>query len=83
MKIATVRDLRNQYTSLLRWIHAGEEVLIPQMGSVIARLSPASSPSAAVVNWAESPEVMRDRSKDTVLSAKQSASLLAEASGKW
>ncbi len=83
MKTATVRDLRNHYTSVLRWISAGEEVLITQNGKVIARLSPETDQAASAVNWAESPEVLRDRSEDTVLTASQSAAILAEAGGKW
>ena len=83
MKTASVRDLRNHHTTLLRWIRAGEEVLITQRGIVIARLSPESSKSAAVVHWADSPEVRRNRSAERVLSAAESASLIAEASGKW
>ena len=35
-----------------------------------------------VVNWVDSPEVRRDRSHDTVLSAGQSAAIIAEAGGK-
>lgn len=83
MKIATVRDLRNRYTSVLRWVSAGEDVLITQRGRVIARLSPETAQTAQVVDWASSPEVMRDRSKDPVLSAEQSAEILSEAGGKW
>lgn len=83
MKTATVRDLRNHYTTLLRWISAGEEVLITQRGKVIARLSPEMPESSAAVNWADTPEVRRDRSADRRLSAKESAALLAEAGGKW
>ena len=83
MKIASVRDLRNRYTSVLRWVSAGEDVLITKRGVVIARLSPESDESAQVVDWASSPEVLRDRSGDQVLSAEQSAEILAEAGGKW
>jgi prevent-host-death family protein len=83
MKTATVRDLRNRYTSLLRWISAGEEILITQRGKVVARLSPESDRTAGVVNWADAPEVLRDRSKEKKLTAKQSAALIAEAGGKW
>jgi len=83
MKTATVRDLRNRYTSLLRWISAGEEILITQRGIVIARLSPERARTAGVVNWADAPEVRRNRSQDGVLSAGQSEALIAEAGGKW
>lgn len=83
MKSASVRDLRNNYTSVLRWISAGEDVLITQRGTVIARLSPETERTAQVVDWASSPEVLRDRSGDAVLSAEQSARILAEAGGQW
>ncbi len=83
MKTATVRDLRNRYTSLLRWISAGEEILITQRGVVIARLSPETARTAHAVNWADAPEVRRDRSHERVLGAAQSAALIAEAGGKW
>lgn len=83
MKTASVRDLKNHHTTLLRWISAGEEVLITQRGIVIARLSPEPPKTAAIVNWADSPEVRRNRSAEPVLSATESASLIAEASGKW
>jgi prevent-host-death family protein len=83
VKTATVRDLRNHYTSVLRWVSAGEDVLITQRGIVIARLSPETAQTARVVDWASSPEVLRDRSHDAVLSAEQSAEILAEAGGRW
>jgi antitoxin (DNA-binding transcriptional repressor) of toxin-antitoxin stability system len=83
MKPATVGDLRNRYTSVLRWISAGEEVLITQRGKVIARLSPEMDQAVGIVDWAESPEVIRDRSGETVLSAEQPGVLLAKAGGKW
>ena len=83
MKTATVRDLRNHYTSLLRWIAAGEEVLITQKGLAVARLLPAAPVAPTSVNWADSPEVKRDRSGETRLTAGQSAALIAEASGQW
>ena len=83
MKTATVRDLRNRYTSVLRWVSAGEEVLITQRGIVIARLSPETAQTAQTVDGASSPEVVRDRRRDHVLSAEQSARILAEAGGRW
>jgi len=83
MKTATVRDLRNRYTSLLRWISAGEEILITRRGVPIARLTPESARTARAVNWADAPEVRRDRSQENILSAAQSEALIAEAGGKW
>ncbi len=83
MKTASVRDLRNRYTSVLRWVSAGEDVLITQRGKVIARLSPETDQAVRKVDWASAPEVLRDRSSDPKLSAKQSAKILAEAGGRW
>ena len=83
MKTATVRDLRNHYTSLLRWIAAGEEVLITQKGLTVARLLPTLPAAAPHVDWAQSPEVRRDRSGETQLTAAESADLIADAGGKW
>jgi hypothetical protein len=52
-------------------------------GKMIARLSPENGQKAETVDWASSPEVLRDRSADPILSAGQSAEILAEAGGKW
>jgi prevent-host-death family protein len=83
MKTATVRDLRNNYTSLLSWIGAGEEIIITQRGKAIARLIPEQDQSASRVDWSQSPAVKRDRSKSRVLTAAESLEIIHEASGKW
>lgn len=83
MKTATVRDLRNRYTSLLGWIGAGEEIVITQRGKAIARLIPEREESTQSVDWSQSPAVKRDRSGARVLSAEESREILHEASGKW
>jgi antitoxin (DNA-binding transcriptional repressor) of toxin-antitoxin stability system len=44
MKIATVRELRNRYTQLLKWLDTGEEIKITRRGVVIARLVPKTQP---------------------------------------
>jgi len=83
MKTATVRDLRNRYTSLLSWIGAGEEILITQRGKTIARLIPEQDQSAPSVDWSQSPAVKRDRSGAHQLTAAESLELIHEAGGKW
>jgi prevent-host-death family protein len=83
MKTATVRDLRNRYTSVLSWVSAGEEVLITQRGKAIARLIPEQDAATQNVDWSQSPAVKRDRSEARVLSAEESREILHEASGKW
>lgn len=83
MKTATVRDLRNRYTSLLSWISAGEEIVITQRGKAIARLIPEQDHSTQTVDWSQSPAVKRDRSGARLLSAAESLEIIHEASGKW
>ncbi len=83
MKTATVRDLRNRYTSLLSWIDAGEEIVITQRGKAIARLIPEQDRSTQTVDWSRSPAVKRDRSKARVLSGAESREIVHEASGEW
>lgn len=83
MKTATVRELRNHYTALLRWTAAGEEVLITQRGVPVARLVPVSAEAPPRVNWRDSPEVKRDRQPETRLTGEESAALIDEAGGRW
>lgn len=83
MKTATVRDLRNHYTKLLAWIAAGEEIIITQKGKSIARLCPEPDHGTAEVNWIQSAAVTRNRSGERVMSAAESAEILAGAGEQW
>jgi len=83
MRTATVRDLRNHYTSLLSWIKAGEEIIITQRGKPIARMIPENPTEPGKVNWGNSPEVTRDRSGERILSAQESLDLIHDAASKW
>jgi prevent-host-death family protein len=83
MRRATVRDLRNRYTVLLRWIRAGEEIVITRRGEPVARLVPESTGAAPEVDWSQSPAVGRDRSHARMLSTEETASLIHEAGGRW
>jgi prevent-host-death family protein len=80
MKTATVRQLRNQYTEVLGWVEAGEEVRISRRGKVIARLVP-EKPKSKRVDWSKSAALTMDRSDWPVLSAKQIASIIAYGRG--
>ncbi|NCA10240.1 type II toxin-antitoxin system prevent-host-death family antitoxin [bacterium] len=83
MRRATVRDLRNRYTSLLRWVRAGEEIVITRRGKPVARLVPESPEAAAQVDWSQSPAVGRDRSQARMLTAEETANVVHEAGGRW
>jgi prevent-host-death family protein len=83
MRTATVRDLRNRYLSLLRWIRAGEEIVITRRGKPVARLVPEPDPAADQIDWSQSPAFRRDRSTAVPLTAEESATILREAGGGW
>jgi len=83
MKTATVRELRNRYSILLRWIGGGEEIVITRRGKPVARLVPERGAHHRAVNWSTSPEVRRDRRREPRLSAKAAAAVRAESSGAW
>lgn len=81
MKTATVRHLRNHYSSVLRWIEAGEEVAISRRGKIVARLVPEKARKRARVDWTTSAAARMDKSAFPLLSAKDVAELLAENRG--
>lgn len=53
VKTATVRDLRNHFADVARWIEEGELVAITRHGATFATLSPASLEKSHGVNWAK------------------------------
>ena len=53
MKTATVRDLRNHFASVAKWIEEGRRVAITRHGTTIATLSPASPKKSRDMNWAK------------------------------
>jgi antitoxin (DNA-binding transcriptional repressor) of toxin-antitoxin stability system len=46
MKSATIRDLRNAFPTVARWIEEGESVEITRSGTPFARLEPIRTESA-------------------------------------
>jgi len=76
MKTATVRELRNRYTQLLKWLDAGEEILITRRGVTIARLVPEKARTKPKVDWKESAAFQLDRLKLRPLTAQESAEML-------
>ncbi len=83
MKTATVRDLRNNYLQLMKWLAAGEEIVITRRGRPIARLTPESTETSNTVDWSKSPAVARDRANEVCLSSDESLQVLRDASGRW
>lgn len=83
MKTATVRELRNNYTMLLRLVQTGEEIVITQRGKRVARLVPDDEEKPQKVNWTKSAALTRKITGERMLTAEESAYILKEASGKW
>ena len=52
MKTATVRDLRNNFASVAKWIEHGEAITITRNGKSFATLSPAIPETPHKVDWA-------------------------------
>jgi prevent-host-death family protein len=83
MKTASVRDLRNHYTGILRWIASGEVVQITRRGRAVARLVPEVPPQKTEVDWSMSSAIRRDRTRERKLTSRESNELIKEAGGKW
>lgn len=80
MKSTTVRDLRNNYSKVLKWVAKGEEVEVTRRGKAVAKVVPIAVPVPAEVDWSKSAALNR-KAWSTVLTAKQSAAVLAESQG--
>lgn len=52
MRTATVRDLRNNFASVAKWIEHGEQITITRNGENFATLSPAAPKKPRKVDWA-------------------------------
>ena len=52
MKTATVRDLRNNFARLAKWIEHGEQITITKNGQRFAKLSPDTTDKPRKVDWA-------------------------------
>ena len=52
MKTATVRDLRNRFAAIAKWIEDGHEVTITRNGAIFATLAPATRKEPIKPDWA-------------------------------
>jgi prevent-host-death family protein len=80
MKTATVRELRNNYSKILRWIGSGQEVQVTRRGTLIAKVVPVEKNPDDNVDWSKSAALSRQPWK-RALSAAESAAILAENQG--
>ena len=54
MKTTTVRDLRNNYAKVLKWVSKGEEVEVTRRGKAVAKVVPVASAYPTRVDWGQS-----------------------------
>jgi prevent-host-death family protein len=80
MKTTTVRELRNNYAKVLKWVSAGEEVEVTRRGKAVAKVVPVALVNPTKVDWAES-AALKGLPWATALTEAQSGSILAESQG--
>jgi len=80
MKTATVRELRNHYSKILRWVGSGEEVRVSRRGKIVAKVVPAETTASGKINWSQSAALSRP-SWTRKLSTAESTSILADSQG--
>jgi antitoxin (DNA-binding transcriptional repressor) of toxin-antitoxin stability system len=51
MKTATVRDLRNEFAKVARWLESGEAVEIRRRGKLLGRIAPARGTKPQASAW--------------------------------
>jgi antitoxin (DNA-binding transcriptional repressor) of toxin-antitoxin stability system len=51
MRTATVRDLRNHFADVAKWIEDGEQVTITRNGAAFATLAPFTPPKPRKIDW--------------------------------
>ncbi|MDB6128455.1 MAG: Antitoxin [Verrucomicrobia bacterium] len=79
MKTATIREFRNHYSRVLKWVAGGEEVEITRHGTVVAKVVPAATPPAKV-DWTRSAALNRP-AWSKALSNRERDAILAESQG--
>ncbi len=80
MKSTTVRELRNNYSKVLKWVSKGEEVEVTRRGKVVAKVISPAPARAAAVDWSRSAALNR-KPWSTRLTSDHSAAILAESQG--
>jgi prevent-host-death family protein len=81
MKTATVREIRNEFAKILRWVEDGEQVEITRRKRVVARLVPVKA-KARKIEWPD----FQARLKKTFpngVKGKPVSEILDEARGEY
>ncbi len=71
MKTATVRDIRNDFARISRWLEEGEAVEIRKRGKLIGRITPTRTTAPPAREWPDFAARMRAAFGSTVTSDSQ------------
>lgn len=80
MKTTTVRELRNNYAKVLKWVSKGEEVEVTRRGKVVAKVVPVATASPTSVDWAQS-AALKSLPWATTLTETETKAILADSQG--
>jgi antitoxin (DNA-binding transcriptional repressor) of toxin-antitoxin stability system len=83
MKTASVRDLRQNFGSLLTWLEEGQEIQITMHRRVVARLVPDRPKPVAKVRMPDFAARLKKIHGDKVLSVEEAQAILDENKGGY
>jgi len=83
MKTATVRDLRNRFADVAKWIDAGEEITITRHGKSYATLQPAKVETRRTVDWTKSAMIQGRVSGKRKLTQKETQEFYRDMRGRY
>ena len=83
MKTASVRELRQNFGSLLAWLEDGQEIQITMRRRVVARLVPDRPKSAATVRMPDFVARLKKIHGEKVISAEEAQAILDENKGRF
>jgi antitoxin (DNA-binding transcriptional repressor) of toxin-antitoxin stability system len=83
MKTASVRDLRQNFGSLLAWLEEGQEIQITMRRRVVARLVPDGPKPAAKIRMPDFAARLKKIHGEKVLSAEEAQAILDENKGRY
>jgi antitoxin (DNA-binding transcriptional repressor) of toxin-antitoxin stability system len=83
MKTASVRELRQNFGSLLTWIEEGQEIQITMRRRVVARLVPDRTKSGVNVRMPDFAARLKKIHGNKVISAENVQAILDENKGQY
>jgi len=80
MKTTTVRELRNNYAKVLKWVSKGEEVEVTRRGKAVAKVIPVASVIPTKVDWTQS-AALTSRRWAATLAKTETKAILSDSQG--